>query len=123
MDDLAWLPVRALDQCVFREPNIRVFRRSPGGGMLITTSWSELGLLCGFPTGTGATKAGVLAGCSDRVVRKWRARWESRPCIESLLDAPRSGRPPRVSLQTRCEIVQLAQGSYGWKLCLMHVPD
>jgi len=50
----------------------------------------------------------MLVGCSDRVVRKWRARWEDCPRIESLLDAPRSGRPARVSLQTRCEIVSLA---------------
>src|SRR5260370_23984747 len=50
----------------------------------------------------------MLVGCSERAVRKWRARGEVCPCIESLLDAPRSGRPPRVSLQTRCEIVSLA---------------
>lgn len=58
--------------------------------------------------GYGPTKVARIAGCSDRVVRKWRARWETYPSIESLLDAPRSGRPPRVSLQTRCEIVSLA---------------
>ena len=58
--------------------------------------------------GHGPTKVALLVGCSDRVVRKWRARWEACPCIESLLDAPRSGRPPRVSQQTRCELVSLA---------------
>jgi transposase len=58
--------------------------------------------------GQSAARVALLVGCSDRVVRKWRARWEACPCIESLLDALRSGRPPRVSLQTRCEIVQLA---------------
>ena len=58
--------------------------------------------------GHGPTRVSLLVGCSDRVVRKWRARWEVCPCIESLLDGPRSGRPPRVSLQTRCEIVSLA---------------
>jgi transposase len=58
--------------------------------------------------GHGPTRVAVLAGCSDRVVRKWRARWEACAAIESLLDGPRSGRPPRVSLQTRCEIVSLA---------------
>jgi transposase len=58
--------------------------------------------------GHGPTGVALLAGCSDRVVRKWRARWEACPSIESLLGAPRSGRPPRVSLETRCEIVQLA---------------
>ena len=58
--------------------------------------------------GQSPTRVASQVGCSDRVVRKWRARWEAAPCIESLLDAPRSGRPPRVTLQTRCEIVQLA---------------
>lgn len=58
--------------------------------------------------GQSPTRIALLVGCSDRVVRKWRARWEADPCIESLVDAPRSGRPPRVTLQTRCEIVQLA---------------
>jgi transposase len=58
--------------------------------------------------GHGPTRVAMLVGCSDRCVRKWRERWEACPCIESLLDAARSGRPPRVSLETRCEIVQLA---------------
>jgi len=58
--------------------------------------------------GHGPTRVASLVGCSDRGVRKWRARWEACPCIESLLDASRSGRPPRVSLQTRCEIISLA---------------
>jgi transposase len=58
--------------------------------------------------GHAPSRVASLVGCSDRVVRKWRARWEARPTVESLLDAPRSGRPPRVSLETRCEIVQLA---------------
>lgn len=58
--------------------------------------------------GHGPTRVALLVGRSARVVRKWRARWEDCPCIESLLDAARSGRPPRVSLETRCEIVQLA---------------
>jgi transposase len=58
--------------------------------------------------GYGPAQVSLLVGCGARVVRKWRARWEACPCIESLLDAPRSGRPPRVSLQVRCEIVSLA---------------
>ncbi len=58
--------------------------------------------------GHGPTRVALLSGCSDRVVRKWRARWEACPCLESLLDAARSGRPARISLQTRCEIVSLA---------------
>lgn len=58
--------------------------------------------------GHGPTRVAALVGRSDRFVRKWRARWEADSSIESLLDAPRSGRPSRISLETRCEIVQLA---------------
>ncbi len=58
--------------------------------------------------GHGPATVARLRGCSDRVVRKWRARWGARPRIESLLDAPRTGRPPHVTLVTRCEIVELA---------------
>lgn len=42
---------------------------------------------------------------------KWRERMRSHPQIETLCDAPRSGRPPRVSVETRCEIVALACSS------------
>jgi transposase len=65
-------------------------------------------VIVGLAMGHGPAKVAILARCSDRAVRKWRARWEACPSVESLLDAPRSGRPPRVSLETRCEIVQLA---------------
>src|ERR1700761_8919734 len=58
--------------------------------------------------GHATTTVAMRVGRSDRCVRKWRARWEACPRIESLLDAGRSGRPPRVSLETRCEIVHLA---------------
>jgi len=58
--------------------------------------------------GHGPSTVAGLCGCSDRVVRKWRARWDAQPCIESLFDAPRSGRPRRITLVTRCEIVKLA---------------
>lgn len=58
--------------------------------------------------GGGAAVAARLVGLSDRNVRKWRARWEACPRLESLFDAPRSGRPPRIAIATRCEIVKLA---------------
>ncbi len=58
--------------------------------------------------GHSPSTVGRLVGRTDRAVRKWRARWVARPCLESLLDAPRSGRPPTVPLVTRCEIVKLA---------------
>jgi transposase len=70
----------------------------------VVRAWIVVWLAHGY----GPAKVARITACSDRVVRKWRARWEKCPTIESLLDAPRSGRPPRVSLQTRCEIVSLA---------------
>ncbi len=58
----------------------------------------------------GMTTADVARrfGCSDRHVRKWRARWEAAPVVESLYDRERPGRPPQIPLEVRCEIVRLA---------------
>ena len=41
-------------------------------------------------------------------MRKWRARWEEDPRVESLKDRPRSGRPRTISAETRCEVIKLA---------------
>jgi transposase len=45
---------------------------------------------------------------SESVVRKWRGRVEAHPKVSSLEDAHRSGRPPRVPVAVRCELVKLA---------------
>lgn len=58
--------------------------------------------------GHGPTRVARALGVSDRVVRTWRARWEASPRLEALDDLPRSGRPPRIALSTRCEVVKLA---------------
>ncbi len=58
--------------------------------------------------GLSPRQVAVRLGCGESTVRKWRSRWNRRPRVESLWDAPRSGRPPRVSLETRCVLVQLA---------------
>src|SRR6266545_3330176 len=71
---------------------------------LVVGAWMVIWLSYGHSPST----VGRLVGRTDRAVRKWRARWVARPCLESLLDAPRSGRPPTVPLVTRCEIVKLA---------------
>lgn len=47
-------------------------------------------------------------GVSVAVVNKWRRRMASRPKVSTLQDAPRSGRPPRVPVSVRCELVKLA---------------
>jgi len=58
--------------------------------------------------GHGPTCVARMVGVSDRIVRTWRARWEASPRLEALDDRPRSGRPPRIGLSTRCEVVALA---------------
>jgi transposase len=58
--------------------------------------------------GHGPTRVAQIVGVCDRVVRVWRARWEATPRLEALDDRPRSGRPPRIDLATRCEVVALA---------------
>ena len=42
------------------------------------------------------------------VVRKWRRRVTERPRVSSLEDCRRSGRPPRIPVAVRCELVKLA---------------
>jgi len=58
--------------------------------------------------GLGPTEVARRLGCSPRNVRKWRRRWEQAPCIESLRDGERSGRPAWIGPEVRCEVIQLA---------------
>jgi transposase len=54
-----------------------------------------------------ATVAGAL-GVSDRCVRKWRARWLRFRDVRALEDADRPGRPARISVAVKCELVEMA---------------
>lgn len=55
-------------------------------------------------------------GLNVDTVRLWRLRWlglqaaslDDLPILERLTDAPRSGRPARISAQQTCQIVALA---------------
>lgn len=58
--------------------------------------------------GNGPAEVARRIGCSVANVRKWRARWEKAPRLETLLDRDRSGRPPVIPLEVRCKVVQLA---------------
>lgn len=58
--------------------------------------------------GDGPTAVAKRLGVSDRVVRKWRTRWERARDPLTLRDADRSGRPPRIPLEARCRVIQLA---------------
>ena len=54
-----------------------------------------------------ATVARAL-GVSDRCVRKWRARWLLTRDVRGLEDADRPGRPARISVAVKCELVEMA---------------
>jgi transposase len=47
-------------------------------------------------------------GCTEDTARAWRDRFAEDPRLESLLDRPRSGRPARVRMETRVELIKLA---------------
>lgn len=47
-------------------------------------------------------------GCTEDTVRTWRDRFAADSRVESLLDLPRVGRPARVRLATRLELIKLA---------------
>jgi transposase len=58
--------------------------------------------------GLGTAGTADRLGVTDRVVRKWRARWEQSPHLESLRERDRPGRARRISIATRCEVVKIA---------------
>ncbi len=58
--------------------------------------------------GVGVPQIARRVGCSDRNVRKWKARFRASPHIEALQDRPRAGCPPEVPVAVRCELIQLA---------------
>jgi len=47
-------------------------------------------------------------GVDIKTVRLWRRRFARRPALASLDDGERSGRPPRVPVDIRCEVVKIA---------------
>ncbi|MCC7540783.1 MAG: IS630 family transposase [Deltaproteobacteria bacterium] len=58
--------------------------------------------------GFGPTAVARRVGCSPRVVRKWQRRWLENPRPRGLHDAGRTGRPGRVPVTVRLELVRLA---------------
>lgn len=51
---------------------------------------------------------GRALGITDRCVRKWRARWLRFRDVRGLEDADRPGRPPRISVAVKCELIEMA---------------
>ena len=58
--------------------------------------------------GGGTEEIACLVGWTARAVRKWKARFTATPSLNTLYDADRSGRPSRVPLSIRCQLVSLA---------------
>lgn len=58
--------------------------------------------------GVSAPEIGRRLGCSDRCVRKWKARFAAEQTLGCLDDRPRAGRPARIALHVRCELVRIA---------------
>ncbi|HKU37085.1 MAG TPA: IS630 family transposase [Polyangiales bacterium] len=58
--------------------------------------------------GLGTAGTAERLGVTDRVVRKWKARWKQSPRLESLRELDRPGRPRRISTATRCQVVKIA---------------
>jgi transposase len=58
----------------------------------------------------GQSTEGIAAtvGWTPRAVRKWKARFRADPVVESLRDHLRPGRPPKIPVVLRCQLVRLA---------------
>lgn len=58
--------------------------------------------------GLGNEAIACAVGVTERTVRKWRQRFALCSTVAALQDKPRSGRPARISVAMRCEVVKLA---------------
>lgn len=58
--------------------------------------------------GLGSEEIARRLSITGRTVRKWKQRFCSNPCLATLEDMERSGRPARIPLEVRCQLVQLA---------------
>ena len=59
-------------------------------------------------TGIGAADAADRLGISDRLVRKWRARWQHLPHVESIVEPDRPGRPLSIPIHIRRHVIKIA---------------
>ncbi|MBK6808607.1 MAG: helix-turn-helix domain-containing protein [Sandaracinaceae bacterium] len=67
-------------------------------------------MILSLAAGVGTTETARALGTCDRSVRKWRARWEQAPVVESLRDGDRPVDRAIVA-ETRCTVLQLAATS------------
>jgi transposase len=93
-----WIPQSEL----LRLLKIEWGRKAPHGLVLRVRAIRLLG--CGHGPAAVARRLDV----SVRFVHKWRSRWQQSPHLESLLERDRSGRPSKIPIETRCEVVKIA---------------
>jgi putative transposase len=87
-------------------------RRHTAGQQLVVRARIVLAAADGHPNGQIAQALGV----SRETVRLWRQRWRELAGVplaelsvaERLADAPRPGRPTRITAEQRCQLVALA---------------
>ncbi len=58
--------------------------------------------------GWGNASIGRQVGVSERTAYEWTQRFARRPKLSTLGDRPRSGRPPTINVEARCEVIRLA---------------
>jgi transposase len=66
------------------------------------------GIVLHAAEGKADAEVAALMNVTARTVGEWRRRFAADPRVDALKDAPRSGRPPRVALAARLEVVKLA---------------
>ena len=92
------IPRRVLEKLRRRARSQRAPHRSVVRARLIVLAVE------GVATAEIARRVGVAESC----VRVWRRRMAIRPKLSTLRDRTRSGRPPRIPVPVRCELVKLA---------------
>ena len=100
-----WTPARRVRlRCNARRKLEEMARASKTGQAIALRA--RIILLLGDGHGAGAVASRLH--CSARVVRKWHRRWLQNPRPRGLHDAGRTGRPGRIPLGVRLELVRLA---------------
>lgn len=90
---------------LLERPRLRELASSQQAPFVVVRRAKMVALLA---RGLGPTAVAARLGCSVRNVRKWRARWEAAPAIETLRDRDRAGRPRCIPPEVRCDVIQLA---------------
>jgi len=65
-------------------------------------------IVLGAAAGESNAELARRLGCTEKTVWKWRSRFAVWSSLESLDDAERSGRPERIPVEVRCELIKIA---------------